>query len=172
MSSLRNLSSRGRRTSRPSSQFLTLYHSSARRFRYCCPSAGLSLTLIPNAGSPSSRNLSTAPAPMPIESTHISVGFSSAASNSAITAPHNCMISKLRHIRSESVIALPLRLQSTEASDPKRATSRPHIIGPNFVASTSRLIALSPNSALMTVSSSPRGKSPSTRIRNVLDSSP
>ena len=107
-------------------------------------------------------------------STKISVGrsFTSSASYSATTAPVSCIRSKLRQTRTCSNKPLPRRLAKAEQSDPNRATSNPHTSGAKSLILTSRVLAPSSSSMGMIVSSSLRGNSPSTRIRNALLSSP
>ena len=113
-----------------SSHALVLYQSSALKFKYVCPILGLSETLIPRTGSPNSFRRSTTPAPNPIESTRISLGFClwSQASKFATTAPHSCMRSRfLQRVRSTTTLLC--LLHRTEESEPKRATSSPQMMG-------------------------------------------
>ena len=154
-------------TSRPSNHNLHDSHNSERRLR-CCPFIeGASETLTPRQSIPSDNNLSTTPAPIPIESTQISpisYFFFLSASISDLTHPATCIVSKPRLVCTLPNKVFPWRRQIADESWPNLATSTPIVTGPPS-GSTFRSIAFSTKCRGIILSSSASGKRPSTLTR-------
>ena len=172
-SSVMSCSSSGSTQSRCSSHSLADHHSSSRRRMNRSPIADDSATLTDLVGSSSSLSRSATPAPSPMLSTQISSGRIShrALSYSALTRPTVSIRSRSRQLMTSNTV-LPRRLHRAVRSCPVRLTSRPQIIGPTSVGSTSRLVAAAASSRGMTVSWSLSANSPFTRIAKTFDSSP